>query len=313
VDDHKGRFGVEPICRVLTEHAVPIAPSGYYAHHARAASARTRRDVVVLAEIERVFHDPKLGRGLYGARKVWHQLRREGGVDGVAVPRCQVERLMRTAGLRGVRRGQPVITTRAEKAAVRPPDLVDRDFTAARPNQLWVVDFTYVPTWSGTVFTAFVSDVYSRRIVGWRTATSMPTQLPLDALEMALWTRAQAGHDPAGVVHHSDAGTQYTAIRYAQRLLDAGALASIGSVGDSYDNALAESVIGLYKTECVRHDGPWRGVDDLELATLNWVHWFNNDRLHSGIGHVPPVEYETEYYRHNQPTKQPLAGELSLH
>ena len=313
MDDHKGRFGVEPICRVLTEHAVPIAPSGYYAHHARTASARTRRDVVVLAEIERVFHDPKLGRGLYGARKVWHQLRREGGVDGVAVPRCQAERLMRSAGLRGVRRGQPVITTRADKAAIRPPDLVDRDFTAARPNQLWVVDFTYVPTWTGTVFTAFVSDVYSRRIVGWRTATSMPTELPLDALEMALWTRAQAGHDPAGVVHHSDAGTQYTAIRYAQRLLDAGALASIGSVGDSYDNALAESVIGLYKTECVRHIGPWRGVDDLELATLSWVHWFNNDRLHSGIGHVPPIEYETEYYRHNTDRQQPLPGKLALH
>jgi putative transposase len=313
VDAHKSRFGVEPICRVLTEHGVQVAPSGYYAHQARPASARSQRDAVVLAEIQRVFHDPKLGRGLYGARKVWHQLRREGGVDGQAVPRCQVERLMRTAGLRGVRRGQPVITTRADKAAVRPPDLVDRDFTARRPNQLWVVDFTYVPTWTGTVFTAFVSDVYSRRIVGWRTATSMPTELPLDALEMALWTRNQAGHDPAGVVHHSDAGSQYTAIRYAQRLLDAGALASIGSVGDSYDNALAESVIGLYKTECVRHDGPWCGVDDLELATLSWVHWFNNDRLHSGIGHVPPVEYEIEYYRHNQPAKQPLAGELSLH
>jgi putative transposase len=313
IDAHKSRFGVEPICRVLTQHGVQVAPSGYYAHHTRPASARAHRDQVVLAAIERIYHDPKLGRGLYGARKVWHQLRREGGVDGVAVPRCQVERLMRTAGLRGVRRGQPVITTRAEKQAIRPPDLVDRDFTAARPNQLWVVDFTYVPTWSGTVFTAFVSDVYSRRIVGWRTATSMPTGLPLDALEMALWTRARAGEQVSGVIHHSDAGSQYTAIRYAQRLLDAGALASIGSVGDSYDNALAESVIGLYKTECIRHEGPWRGVEDLELATLSWVHWFNNDRLHSAIGHLPPVEYETEYYRHHQPAQHPLAGELSLH
>ena len=244
MDDHKGRFGVEPICRVLTEHAVPIAPSGYYAHHARTASARTRRDVVVLAEIERVFHDPKLGRGLYGARKVWHQLRREGGVDGVAVPRCQVERLMRSAGLRGVRRGQPVITTRADKAAIRPPDLVDRDFTAARPNQLWVVDFTYVPTWTGTVFTAFVSDVYSRRIVGWRTATSMPTELPLDALEMALWTRAQAGHDPAGVVHHSDAGTQPRLNRSWQHLDREVRCGARARLGRGSDGQAADAVTG---------------------------------------------------------------------
>jgi len=299
IDEHKARFGVEPICRVLREHGVPIAPSGYYAARRRPPSTRARRDERVLVEIKRVFHDRDLGRGLYGARKIWHQLRREGGVDGTPVPRCQVERLMRTAGLRGAVRGRPTVTTRADRAAARPPDLVDRDFTAARPNQLWVVDFTYVPTWSGTVFTAFVSDVYSRRIVGWRTATSMPTQLPLDALEMALWTRDRAGHDTAGVIHHSDAGSQYTAIRYANRLLDAGVVASIGSVGDSYDNALAESVIGLYKTECVRHDGPWRGVDDLELATLSWVHWFNQRRLHSMLGHVPPVEYENQYYRHH--------------
>ena len=297
IDDHRGRFGVEPICRVLTEHGVPIAPSGYYAHRARAASTRAARDARVLAEIRRVYHDPKLGRGLYGARKVWHQLRREGGVDGTPVPRCQVERLMRTAGLRGVVRGQHrLVTTKPDPAAVRPPDLVNREFTATRPNELWVVDFTYVPTWSGTVFTAFVSDVYSRRIVGWRTAPSMPTELPLDALEMALWTRARAGHDTAGVVHHSDAGSQYTAIRYANRLLDAGALASIGSVGDSYDNALAESVIGLYKTECVYRDWPWRGRDDLELATLDWVHWFNHDRLHGSLGNVPPVEYEATFH-----------------
>nr|WP_245607191.1 IS3 family transposase [Pseudonocardia spinosispora] len=313
IDDHRDRFGVEPICRVLTEHGVPIAPSGYYAYRSRPLSSRAVRDEVVAVEIERVYHDPKLGRGLYGARKVWHQLCREGGVAGHPVPRCQVERLMRAAGLRGVRRGRQYVTTKADKTATRPPDLVKRDFTATRPNALWVVDFTYVPTWSGTVFTAFVSNVFSRRVVGWRTAPAMPTQLPLDALEMALWTRARAGHDTAGVVHHSDAGCQYTAIRYANRLLDAGALASIGSVGDSYDNALAESVIGLYKTECVRHEGPWRGVDDLELATLNWVHWFNNHRLHSSLSHIPPIEYETEYYRHNQPAQQPLAGQPSLH
>jgi putative transposase len=261
----------------------------------------------VRAEIERVFHDRDLGRGLYGARKIWAQLAREGGVDGAPVPRCQVERLMRTAGLRGAVRGRSVITTRSDSAAARPPDLVGREFTAGRPNQLWVVDFTYVPTWSGTVFTAFVCDVYSRRIVGWRTATRMPTELPLDALEMALWTRERAGHNTTGVIHHSDAGSQYTAIRYATRLLDAGAVASIGTVGDSYDNAMAESVIGLYKLECVRHDRPWRTVDDLELATLSWVHWFNHHRLHSMIGNIPPVEYETKYYRHNQTAGTPPA------
>lgn len=313
IDAHREQFGVEPICRVLTEHGVKIAPSSYYAHRSRPPSPRAVRDAVVLAEIERIYHDPKLGRGLYGARKVYHQLRREGGVDATPVPRCRVERLMRAAGLRGAVRGCRVVTTKAGKTASRPPDLVDRDFTAARPNQLWVVDFTYVPTWSGMAFTAFVTDVFSRRIVGWRTAASMPTELPLDALEMALWTRARAGQDVDGLVHHSDAGAQYTAIRYANRLLDAGALASIGSVGDSYDNALAESVIGLYKTECVRRDGPFRSVDDLELATLSWVDWFNNNRLHSMIGHIPPVEYENLHYRHNPPAQQPLAAEPSLH
>jgi putative transposase len=313
IDDHRARFGVEPICRVLTEHGVKIAPGTYYAAKSRPASTRAVRDAIVLAEIERIYHAEKVGRGLYGARKVWHQLRRQGGVEGRPVPRCQVERLMAAAGLRGAVRGRPVVTTRPDTSAPRPPDLVDRDFTATRPNQLWIVDFTYVPTWSGTRFTAFVSDVYSRRIVGWRTSASMPTQLPLDALEMALWTRERAGHDVTGVVHHSDAGSQYTAIRYAQRLADAGALASIGSVGDSYDNAMAESVIGLYKLECVRRDGPFRGVDDLELATLSWVDWFNRHRLHSMIGNVPPIEYEYNYYRHNQPAQPQLAGEPSLH
>jgi putative transposase len=309
IDAHRGRFGVEPMCRVLSGHGVRIAPSTYYAAKARPPSARAVADAALLGEIVRVHADRDLGRGLYGARKVWHQLRRE----GVTVARCTVERLMRSAGLRGASRGRRFVTTRADPAAARPPDRVARDFTAAGPNQLWVVDFTYVPTWSGTVFTAFVSDVFSRRIVGWRTAASMPTGLPLDALEMALWTRGQAGQEVRGLVHHSDAGSQYTSIRYATRLLDAGALASIGSVGDSYDNALAESVIGLYKTECVRHEGPWRGVDDLELATLGWVHWFNQTRLHSSIGHVPPIEYENAYYRHIDPQQQPLPGELSLH
>jgi putative transposase len=183
---------------------------------------------------------------------------------------------------------------------------VQRDFTAPAPNRLWLVDFTYVPTWSGMAFTAFVHDAFSRRIVGWRTASAMPTELPLDALEMALWTRQRAGEDVAGVIQHSDAGSQYTAIRYQDRLADAGAVASIGSVGDSYDNAQAESLIGLYKTECTRRDGPWRSVEDLELATLSWVHWFNTTRLHSALGHRPPVEVEQEYYRSITAEQQPL-------
>jgi putative transposase len=209
------------------------------------------------------------------------------------------------------------MTTRPDAAAARPPDLVGRDFTATAPNRLWLVDFTYVPTWSGTAFTAFVADAYSRRIVGWRTAASMPTSLPLDALEMSLWTRARAGHTIGGrldgLIHHSDAGSHYTSIRYSDRLADAGAVASIGSVGDSYDNAQAESLIGLYKLECVRRDGPWRGVEDLELATLSWVHWFNHQRLHSIIGYVPPAEYENEYYRQSQTDQQPLSGQPALH
>lgn len=320
VDAHREEFGVEPICRVLSEHGVPIAPNSYYAHRTRAASARAVRDERVLAEIERVFWDPNLGRGVYGARKVTAQLAREGGVDGLPVSRRQVERLMRTAGLQGVVRGRKVRTTRPDSdgRVPRPADLVQRDFTAPAPNRLWVVDFTYVATWSGFAFTAFVTDVFSRRIVGWRTAGNMLTALPLDALEMALWTRGREGHSGNdgrldGLVHHSDAGRQYVSIRYSDRLADAGAIASIGSVGDSYDNAQAESLIGLYKAECVRRDGPWRGPEDLELATLGWVHWFNTARLHSALGHVPPVEFEETYYRHHDPRQQPLPGELTRH
>jgi putative transposase len=293
IDARKDVFGVEPICRVLRQHDVAkIAPSTYYACKSRRPSQRSLRDEELLIEIRRVHADRKLGRGLYGAVKMWRQLHRE----NIPVARCTVERLMRRAGLRGVRRGRPFVTTKPDAAAARPPDLVNRHFHADRPNALWVVDFTYVPCWSGMVFTAFVSDVFSRRIVGWRTAISMPTGLPLDALEMALWIRARDGESVDGLIHHSDAGSQYTAIRYAERLLDAGALASIGTVGDSFDNALAESVVALYKTECVRHDGPFRGVDDLELATADWVWWFNHNRLHGSIEHVPPVEFEAAYH-----------------
>ncbi len=299
IDTHKQRFGVEPICAVLTKHGCGIAPSTYYATKRRVLSSRQQRDVLVLEYIRRVHSDHKIGRGLYGARKIWHELRREqarGEYLGLGpVPRCQIERLMRINGLRGARRDKGFVTTRPNRAANRPTDLVQRNFSASRPNELWVVDFTYVVTWSGIVFTAFVSDAFSRRIVGWRTKATMPTELPLDALEMAIWTRQQANELVAGLIHHSDAGSQYTSIRYSNRLADVGALASIGSVGDAFDNAMAESLIGLYKTECVRHEGPWHGDDDLELGTMNWVWWFNEIRLHGEIGHVPPVELELQF------------------
>lgn len=294
VDAYRDRFGVEPICRALTEAGWSIGPSTFYAAHARPPSARAVRDGALVERMRQIQGDRTLGRGVYGARKMWNQLRRE----GQSVARCTVERLMGPAGLRGIRRGgERFITTRPGPAtALRPPDLVNRQFTATRPNQLWVVDFTYVWTLAGMMFTAFVSDVFSRRIVGWRTAARMPTDLPLDALEMALWVRGRDGHRTDGLVHHSDAGVQYTAIRYHNRLLQAGALASIGTVGDSYDNAMAESLIGLYKAECVSQDGPFRGLDDLELATAEWVHWFVTSRLHSMIGYVPPVEFEAAFY-----------------
>jgi putative transposase len=320
IDMNKDVFGVEPICAVLSEHGVKIAPSTYYARKSRAPSARAVRDTGLGEEIWRVFHDRELGRGLAGARKVWRLLKREGVEERFGpIARCTVERLMRDMGLQGMRRGpKRVRTTIPDGTAERPSDLVGRDFTASAPNRLWVVDFTYVPTWTGMAFTAFVTDVCSRRIVGWRTASRMPTELPLDALEMALWTRAREGATDdqgrlAGLVQHSDAGSQYVAFRYTERLTAAGAVASIGTVGDSYDNALAESVIGLYKNECVKHDGPFRTVDDLELGTLSWVHWFNHQRLHSSIGYMTPMEFEQEYYRQNTSQERPLPGELALH
>jgi putative transposase len=287
IDRHKDRFGVEPICRLL-----PIAPSTYYARKQRPPSARAVRDARLKAEIRRVYDD---NFGVYGARKVWRQLHREGS----PVARCTVERLMGELGLRGAVRGKTHRTTTPDAAAPRPADLVDRDFAAQRPNRLWVADLTYVATWSGFVYVAFVIDAFSRFIVGWQTSRSLRTDLPLDALEMAIWHR-QAQLE--GLVHHSDRGSQYLSIRYTQRLAEAGAVTSVGSRGDSYDNALAETIIGLYKTELVRRRGPWRGIDDLEYATLEWVDWFNHRRLLEPIGHVPPAEFEAAFWREEDPS-----------
>jgi putative transposase len=279
-------FGVEPVCRALQ-----VAPSTYYAvrERQRNPAARTLRDGELLVEIRRVY---AASSGLYGARKVWWQLRH----DGITVARCTVERLMRHAGLEGVVRGKARRTTVAEERADRPADLVDRDFTATAPNVLWVADFTYVATWSGVVYVAFVIDVFSRRIVGWKADTNMRTGLVLDTLEMALWSRDHAGM-PAGpgLVHHHDAGSQYTSFAFTKRLIDAGVDASVGSVGDGYDNALAETTIGLYKTEKIRREGPWKTLSDVELATLEWVDWFNTTRLHSACGRLSPADFEHRY------------------
>jgi putative transposase len=297
------RWGVEPICRVLTEHGVPIAPSTYYdavqrAHVITDVDVREERLMVAIA---RVHHE---NYGVYGARKVWLALNRE----GIEVARCTVERLMKVLGLAGARRGRKVRTTAADPAAARPADLVERNFDPPRPDALWVADFTYVATWAGMVYVAFVIDAFSRRILGWRTARSMRTDLVLDALEMAIWTRARAGvADLAGLVHHTDAGSQYTSIRFTERLAEAGAAPSVGSVGDAYDNALAESEIGLFKTEVIRCRGPWRTVDDVEIETLEWVDWHNHRRLHSACCDLTPIEYEQVHYRqHPALTEAPV-------
>ena len=284
IDAHRAQYGVEPICREL-----PIAPSVYYEAKARQADpsllpARSRRDAELVGQIERVH---KANFRVYGARKVWRQLGRE----NVVAARCTVERLMRRMGLQGVVRGRRCRTTIADASAALPGDLVKRDFRAGRPNQLWVEDFTYVATWSGFVYTAFVVDVFARRIIGWRVARSMRTELVLDALEQAIWSRCP----PKGVIHHSDHGSQYLSIRYSERLTEIGVEPSTGTVGDSYDNALAETIIGLYKTEVIHHRGPWRNLEDVEYATLEWVDWFNNRRLLEPIGNVPPAEFEMQY------------------
>jgi transposase InsO family protein len=286
IDDHRDVYGVEPICEVL-----PIAPSTYYEQKAQKRdperrSERAKRDEELRPEIQRVWDENFC---VYGAAKVWRQLKRE----GTDVARCTVERLMRQMGLRGAVRGRAFKTTTVpDTESPRPADLVNRAFTATAPNQLWVADLTYVATWRGFVYVAFVIDVFSRYIVGWRVSTSLKTDLALDALEQALYARPCGD----GLVHHSDRGVQYLSIRYTERLAEAGIECSVGSVGDSYDNALAESVIGLFKTEVVRRRGPWRGIDDVEYATLEWVDWFNNRRLLEPNGWLPPAEYEDVYY-----------------
>jgi putative transposase len=286
IDEHRGEYGVEPICNQL-----PIAPSTFYDHKAKRddperRSDRAKRDDTLCLAIQRVWEE---NFQVYGARKVWRQMNRE----DIEVARCTVERLMKRLGLEGARRGRRCRTTIPDTAADRPADLVQRQFVADRPNQLWVADITHVATWSGFVYVAFVIDVFARRIVGWRVARSMRTELVLDALEQAVWARGGA----QGVIHHSDRGIQYLSIRYTERLAEAGLESSVGSKGDSYDNALAETINGLYKTEVIHKRGPWRTVDEVEHATLEWVDWFNNRRLLEPIGNIPPAELELAYYR----------------
>ena len=287
IDAHRKVYGVEPICRVL-----PIAPSTYHAHTARRIeptkrSARARRDDALGPEVRRVFEE---NFRVYGVRKVWRQLRRE----GFDVARCTVARLMRAMGLAGVIRGKPVRTTISDRAAPCPLDRVNRQFRAPAPNMLWVSDFTYVATWSGFVYVAFVIDVYARYIVGWRVSRTAHASFVLDALEQAIHDRRPVRR--GGLIHHSDRGSQYVSIKYTERLAEAGIEPSVGSVGDSYDNALAETINGLYKAEAIHRRGPWRSFEAVEYATLEWVDWFNNRRLLAPIGNIPPAEAEERYY-----------------
>jgi transposase InsO family protein len=287
IDDHREAYGVEPICKVL-----PIAPSTYHEHASKRAdpiklSARANRDMSLKVQIRRVFSE---NFEAYGVRKVWRQLRRE----GFDIARCTVERLMRSMGLRGVIQGKPVKTTVSDKTAPCPLDHVKRQFRTPRPNVLWVSDFTYVATWQGFVYVAFVIDTFARRIVGWRASRTAQTDFLLDALEQALHDRRPIHR--GGLVHHSDRGSQYVAIKYTERLAEAGIEPSVGSVGDSYDNALAETINGLYKAEVIHRRGPWRSFEAVEFATLEWVDWFNHRRLLEPIGNIPPAEAEQRYY-----------------
>ena len=287
IDDHREAYGVEPICRVL-----PIAPSTYHEHAAKRRdptrrSERAKRDEMLKGEVQRVFDE---NFRVYGVRKVWRQL----GRDGIAVARCTVARLMRAMGLQGAVRGKPVRTTLSDKAVPCPLDRVNRHFQAPQPNALWLADFTSVATWSGFVYVAFVIDAFARRIVGWRVSRSAHAGFVLDALEQALHARRPVRG--GGLVHHSDRGVQYVSIKYTERLAQAGIEPSVGSVGDSYDNALAESVIGLFKAEVIHRRGPWRSFEAVEFATLEWVDWFNHRRLLEPIGNMPPAEAEARYY-----------------
>jgi putative transposase len=282
IEAHRATFGVEPICQVLA-----VAPSSYYAAQTRPLSARSIRDEELKREISRI-HAANFG--VYGVRKLWRALRREGSPIG----RDRAARLMTALGLTGVNRAKSIRTTHPGPLSQRPADLVERVFAAAAPNRLWLADITYVWTVSGFCYTAFIVDAFSRRIVGWRVAASLRAELALDALEMAIWAR---GADLAGLVHHSDRGVQYLAIRYTERLADAGAVNSVGSKGDSYDNALAESVNALYKAELIRRQRSWRSVEEVELATADWVDWWNERRLHGACGDIPPAEFEAAYAR----------------
>jgi putative transposase len=287
IDEHRDAYGVEPICRVL-----PIAPSTYHEHVVQRRdpsrlSGRAQRDEALKPEVMRVFAE---NFSVYGVRKVWRQMQRE----GFDVARCTVQRLMRELGLQGVIRGKPVRTTISDKAAPCPLDHVNRQFHAPAPNRLWVSDFTYVATWAGVAYVAFVIDVYARYIVGWRVSRTAHASFVLDALEQAIHDRRPVHR--GGLVHHSDRGSQYVSIRYTERLAEAGIEPSVGSVGDSYDNALAESINGLYKAEVIHRRGPWRNIESVEFATLEWVDWFNHRRLLEPIGNIPPAEAEANFY-----------------
>ena len=293
IDREKERFGVEPICRVLNAHDCKIAPSTYYARKTRPLSARAIQDAVWQPILLALW---TANYRVYGAHKLWKAALR----DGHEIGRDQVARLMRVMQIKGATRMRRVRTTIRDDSAPRSPDLVKRDFTADRPNRLWLTDITYVPTWSGVAYVCFIIDAHSRMIVGWRVAAHMRTDMVLDALSMAAWSR---GTRLKGLVTHSDAGSQFTSVRFGERLAELGAVASIGTVGDSYDNALAETVNGYYKTELIRgpQQGPWKTVDDVELATLGWVHWHNTARLHGYLDDVPPAEFEAAFYAAQHP------------
>lgn len=292
IDAHRAEFGVEPICRALEDTPAQIAPSSYYAAKSRPLCARAVRDEELCAEITRIHEE---NYGVYGVRKIHAELRRE----GQRVAESTVRRLMRQLGLRGIARTKGPKTTKPAPETDRPTDLVQRQFVASRPNELWVADLTYVRTFSGWLYVAFVLEVYSRMIVGWQVSTRLYTDLALDALNMGIWRREHAGQDLTGLTHHSDRGVQYRAIRYAERLAESDAVASVGSKGDSYDNAMAEALNSLYKAELIRNRGPWVGINDVEFATAEWVDWYNERRLHGELGHVPPAEFEAAYWATN--------------